>query len=321
MAVFTTISPDEARDWLSQYPVGGLIELRGIAAGIENTNYFVTTANGRFVLTVFEKLSRAELPFYIDLMSHLAGHGVPCPLPIRDARGAALSELKGKPAVLMTRLPGEAVMQPAREHCAAVGAVLGRMHQAAASFCGGPRNPRGLDWWHATAPKVMPFLDETRRTLLGSELAYQSTWHQRSDGAPLPSGPVHADLFRDNVLFDGAAVGGVIDFYFAGVDAFLFDVAVSLNDWCIDHASGAVITDKARAFLDAYAAERQFTEAEAIAWPTLLRAAALRFWLSRLHDFYLPRPGELVRAHDPEHFRRVLERRIKHLEQTPSLAL
>ncbi len=315
MAVFTSVSEDEARTWLSRYPVGKLLDLRGIAAGIENTNFFVTTSEGRFVLTLFEKLTRDELPFYIDLMSHLARHGVPCPRPIRTEDDQALGTLNGKPAALMTRLPGEAIVHPTTEHCAEVGDVLGRMHLAALSFGAGPRNPRGRPWWHATAPLVMPFLDPPRQALLVEELRYQDALGH----AALPEGPVHADLFRDNVLFDGSRMGGVIDFYFAGVDTFLYDMAVTLNDWCIDLPTGEVVNDRACAFLAAYTARRAPCEAERAAWPAMLRAAALRFWLSRLHDFYLPRAGELIRAHDPEHFRRVLALRVRDAAHPPSL--
>jgi homoserine kinase type II len=315
MAVFTTVDEAQARAWLADFAVGELLELHGIASGVENTNYFVTTAQGRYVLTLFEKLTRDELPFYLALMGHLAGHDVPCPRPIRNGRDEALGELNGKPAALMTCLPGAAVMQPQAHHCAEVGRVLGRMHQAGRGFGDGPDNPRGPAWWRTTAPQVMSFLDAPRQALLEAELRFQAG----EDRQTLPRGPVHADLFRDNVLFDGDVVGGVIDFYFAGVDAFLFDVAVTLNDWCIDHPSGTIIDEKADAFLAAYAAERPFTEAERAAWPGLLRAAALRFWLSRLYDFYLPRAGELIRAHDPEHFHRVLALRVADNAHPPRL--
>ena len=315
MAVFTSVTEEEARAWLARYPVGTLIELRGIAAGIENTNYFVTTSQGRFVLTLFEKLTRDELPFYIDLMSHLARDGVPCPRPIHDSDDNALGTLNGKPAALMTRLPGEAIVHPTTGHCAEVGDVLGRMHLAAMHFGDGPVNPRGRHWWHATAPLVLPFLDAPRQALLREELRYQDTVNLER----LPRGPVHADLFRDNVLFEGKRMGGVIDFYFAGLDTFLYDLAVTLNDWCIDLATGQIVNDRAQALLAAYAARRPPGAAEHAAWPALLRAAALRFWLSRLHDFYLPRSGELIRAHDPEHFRRVLELRVAHATHPPLL--
>lgn len=314
MSVFTSVTQAEVSAWLKRYSVGTLVELHGIAAGIENTNYFVTTTLGRFVLTIFEKLTVAELPFYLNLMSHLARHAVPCPAPVADNENRLLGELKGKPAALVTRLPGAVITSPSPAHCARVGATLASMHLAGRSYDGSLENPRGLSWWTDTAPKVMPFLDLGGQTLLREELTYQSA--QRFDA--LPRGPIHADLFRDNVLFEGERLGGVIDFYFAGIDTWLFDVAVTFNDWCVQR-DGTIDTPRARAMLDAYAAVRAIEPAEHHAWPTILRAAALRFWLSRLFDFHLPRPGELVHAHDPEHFRRILTLRIAHAAQPPSL--
>jgi homoserine kinase type II len=182
--------------------------------------------------------------------------------------------------------------------------MLAGMHLAGKGYNGKLENPRGPRWWREAAPKVAPFLNEARRELLASELEFQAQ-HRTLD---LPRGPVHADLFRDNVLFEADRIGGVIDFYFAGLDALLFDVAVTVNDWCVDPA-GEIDGERASALLAAYRGIREFTPSEREAWPVLLRAAALRFWLSRLYDFYLPRAGELTHAHDPEHFRRVLEAR------------
>jgi homoserine kinase type II len=304
MSVFTKVTRDELAEWLRGYSIGTLVDLRGIAAGVENSNYFVTTTQARYVLTLFERLGAAELPFYLELMAHLARHGIPCPAPVADRRNELLGTLKGKPATVVTCLPGAPVLAPQTRHCARVGATLAEMHVAARGFSGSLENPRGPRWWRESAVQVMPFLGAQRRELLRSELEYQ----QASTFAALPRGPVHADLFRDNVLFDGERIGGVIDFYFAGVDSLLFDVAVTVNDWCID-ASGELDRERGRALLGAYAGVRAFTDQERRAWPVLLRAAALRFWLSRLYDFYLPRPGELTHAHDPEHFRRVLESR------------
>lgn len=315
MSVFTKVTESELSEWLRSYDVGALSELKGIAAGIENTNYFVTTTAGRYVLTLFERLPERDLPFYLDLMAHLAKRGIPCPLPIPNRAGVLMTPFKGKPAALVTRLPGATITDPAPEHCAQVGRVLADMHLAGASFPGKLENPRGPKWWNATAPQVMPFLDEAQQRLLRDELAFQSA-HRC---APLPRGPIHADLFRDNVLFDGDRLGGVVDFYFAGVDAWLFDVAVTLNDWCVD-GSGEIDPVRARALLDAYHARRPLLDEEHEAWPAMLRAAALRFWVSRLYDFHLPRPGELVHAHDPEHFRRVLERRIAAADRLPWVA-
>jgi homoserine kinase type II len=312
MSVYTKVTESELGDWLKAYPVGTLVELKGIAAGIENTNYFVTTTRGRYVLTLFERLPAKDLPFYLGLMAHLARHGVPCPSPLADRSNRLLSELNGKPAALVTRLPGAVVLQPSAEHCAEVGAVLANMHLAGQSYAGALDNPRGPKWWRETAPRVASFLDEHRRRLLEAELAFQSRHRLRS----LPRGPVHADLFRDNVLFEGPRIGGMVDFYFAGVDAWLFDVAVTLNDWCV-HADGKVDQPRAAALLGAYHAVRPFTAVERGAWPVMLRAASLRFWLSRLYDFHLPRPGELVHAHDPEHFRRILELRIRDAHDPP----
>ena len=307
MSVFTPVTELELADWLKHYSVGALGELQPIAAGIENTNYFVTTPQGRYVLTLFEKLGTKELPFYLNLMAHLARHGIPCPAPIANLSDKYLGELNGKPAALVTRLPGKSIMHPGRAECGQVGALLARMHLAGRSYPGFLENPRGPRWWRETAPLVRPFLDAGRQALLDAELVFLGL-HRFPD---LPRGPVHGDLFRDNALFDAGRLSAVFDFYFAGVDVFLFDVAVCANDWCLANPADDCALDPPliSAFLIEYAAVRPFTSSEREAWPTLLRAAALRFWLSRLFDFYLPRPGELVHAHDPEHFRKILELR------------
>jgi len=312
MSVFTPVAPEQLSAWLKHYCVGTLLQMQGIAAGIENTNYFVTTTGGSYVLTLFEKLTPIELPFYLGLIAHLAQHGIPSPAPAADLKGRLFSELNDKPAALMSRLPGNVVTAPEPAHCSEVGNTLADIHLAGQSYQGRLDNPRGLRWCRETAPKVSPFLDAKGAALLHSELEFQAL-SRRDD---LPRGPIHADLFRDNVLFAGSRIGGVIDFYFAGIDCLLFDAAVTLNDWCV-HPGGEIDTPRAHALLGAYHARRPFSAAERDAWPVLLRSAALRFWLSRLYDFYLPRPGELVHAHDPEHFRRILELRIAHAGDAP----
>lgn len=308
MSVYTPVSKAQLTAWLQNYSVGALERLEPIKAGIENTNYFVTTAQGRYLLTLFERLPAAELPFYLNLMAHLARHGIPCPAPIADLSDAYLGTLNGKPAALVTRLPGKSLERPGEAECRELGSLLARMHLAGRSYPAYQENPRGPRWWRAAAQDVRPFLDAPACRLLESELEFQAQ-HRFPD---LPRGPVHADLFRDNVLFDGTRLAGVIDFYFAGVDCWLFDVAVCANDWCLVDPGQERRLDPAltRAFLDAYHALRPFTPLERDAWPALLRAAALRFWLSRLHDLHLPRAGELVHAHDPGHFREVLELRV-----------
>jgi homoserine kinase type II len=312
MSVYTTVTAEDLRAWLGDYNVGTLTDLQGISAGIENTNYFVYTTAGRYVLTLFEKLTPAELPFYLGLMAHLADHGVPSARPLRDRSGSFLSELNGKPAALVSFLPGKDVETPERSHCAAVGAMLARIHLGGRSYGTRMENPRGLSWWRQVLPEIERFLSADEARLLREEVNHQA----RNRPAGLPDGAVHADLFRDNVLFEGARISGVIDFYFACTDMLLYDVAIAVNDWCV-RDDGGLDEQRVDALLQAYAAARPYLEAEAAAWPLLLRAAALRFWISRLYDFHLPRPGELTYAKDPAHFRRILEGHIARPHRLP----
>ncbi len=307
MSVFTTVTSDQLRAWLQHYPLGELRDLKGIASGITNTNYFVTTASGRYVLTLFEHNDAEELPYFLDLMAHLAGHGVPCPQPVANNAGDYLGELNGKPATLVSCLRGAALETPAPQHCAEVGTFLARMHVAGLSFPATMENPRGPHWWKVTAEAVLPLLDAPQRALLEAELVYQAGFR----GLELPRGVIHADLFRDNVLFDGDQLGGAIDFYYACNDVLAYDLAIAVNDWCI-HADGSLDESRLQAMLEAYQAVRPLSGEERVAWPALLRAGALRFWLSRLNDFYFPKPGEMTHAKDPGHFRRVLEARIRN---------
>ncbi|MEY4560822.1 MAG: hypothetical protein RLZZ618_99 [Pseudomonadota bacterium] len=310
MAVFTEVSADDAAGLCQRLGLGELASLKGISSGIENTNYFVDTSQGRFVLTLFERLTAEQLPFYLHLMKHLAGHGVPVPNPQADAAGDILHHLNGKPAAVVNRLPGAHQLAPDALHCRQVGAMLARMHLAGADYPQHQPNLRGLAWWTDTVPVVLPHLDAAQAELLSSELAFQQHLADTPAFASLPRGPVHADLFRDNVMFDGHELTGFFDFYFAGIDSFLFDIAVSLNDWCIDLASGRLDEDRATAFMAAYDQVRPLTSAERRLMPALLRAAALRFWISRLWDFHLPRDAAVLTAHDPTHFERVLRERI-----------
>jgi homoserine kinase type II len=307
LSVYTPVSESQLTGWLRNYSVGALEKLEPIETGIENTNYFVTTAQGRYVLTLFERLAPAEMPFYLGLMAHLARHGIPCPAPVADHSDRLFSELNGKPAALVSRLSGRWLPHPGERECAELGELLARMHLAGRSYSGYQENPRGPRWRRDAARELEPFLDEAQARLLREALDAEAT--QRYPD--LPRGPVHADLFRDNALFENGRLRGVVDFYFAGVDCLLFDLAVCANDWCLaDPASDRRLApQRVRALLGAYHALRPLARNEAEAWPSMLRAAALRFWVSRLHDFHLPRPGVLVRTHDPEHFRGVLELR------------
>lgn len=310
MAVFTAVTLDDLTQWIKQFPLGQALALDGIASGIENSNFFLTTERGEYVLTVFENLDFDQLPFYVQLMRHLAERGIPVPAPVANADGELVVALHGKPAAIVSKLAGSSQMDPQPVHCAEVGAMLARMHLAAQDFPLSQPNLRGLDWWRATAPAVLPHLSADNARLLREEIALQEEHAASPAYARLPRGPVHADLFRNNVMFVGDKLTGCFDFYFAGVDTWLFDLAVTVNDWCIDLATGKLDEARVRALLDAYRAVRPFTDDEVAAWPTLLRAAALRFWLSRLYDLHVPRAAELLTPHDPTHFERILRERI-----------
>ncbi len=306
MSVFTPVTEADLADWLKNYAIGQLENLQGISAGVQNSNFFATTSLGRYVLTLFETMPRAELPFYLHLMAHLARHGLPVPAPIANRDNEYLGTLSGKPAVLVSRLAGRSVMDPSPAHCARMGSMLAGLHLAGSSFGRRQANPRGAEWRQECAARIRPHLSSAEQTELDAEMAFQAGF----DLAALPQGVIHADLFRDNVLWDGEFIGGVIDFYFAGRDALLFDVAVTLNDWCA-LPDGALDAERSTVFLSSYAASRPFTAAERAAWPAMLRAAALRFWLSRLEDFHRPRSGELVLVKDPNEYRRILALRAQ----------
>ena len=310
MAVFTEVSFHEAADFVEALDLGELQSIKGCAGGIENTNYFVDTERGAYVMTLFERLTFEQLPFYLHLMKHLAQRGIPVPDPAADKKGEILHLLKGKPAAVVNRLRGNCQLAPTAAHCAGVGNMLARMHLAGLDYPRAQPNLRGLDWWNKTVPLVLPHISQTQRALILSELAYQNHIAASSANAALPRGPVHGDLFRDNVMFEGETLTGFFDFYFAGCDTFLFDLAVCLNDWCVDLATSQHDPQRADALVTAYQSVRKLTPAERLLLPAALRAGALRFWISRLWDFYLPREASVLQAHDPGHFERVLSARV-----------
>lgn len=305
MSVFTTVSLGQLRNWLRRYPaVGEVTGLQGIKAGITNTNYFVDTRNRCYVLTLFEHNRPEELPYYLELMAFLARRDVPCPSPVADAAGGYVNMLNGKPAALVSRLKGAVLEHPQPAHCRAVGSFLARLHLAGRDYLAVMPNPRGPRWRADMAGKVMPRLDAEDRALLTDELAFQAgvSW------PVLPQGVIHADLFRDNVLFDGDELGGAVDFYYACNDALAYDLAITVNDWCVNE-DGALESARADALLQAYQQVRPLTGGEKQAWNSLMRAGALRFWLSRLHDYHFPKTGDMIFAKNPEHFKQILQRR------------
>lgn len=314
MSVYTSITADELKKFLTKYDAGTLVRFTGIESGIENTNYFVTTTGGQYVLTIFEQHTKEELPFFLDLTAYLAEHDIPCAHPLANKSRQYLDNLKDKPAALVNRLDGSAVGLPTPAQCSAVGNVLARMHIATGSFPQPRLNPRGQTWRAITAARLKEKLSAAENKILDSEIAFQSKY----DDLKLTSGIIHADLFRDNALFDGDRLCGVIDFYYACSDYYLYDLAVAVNDWC-SNGDGTLDQVRASHTVKAYLQARPVVDAEIEAWPLLLRAGALRFWLSRLYDMHFPRPGEMTQIKDPEAFRRILQDRISRGTDTIAL--
>ena len=312
MAVFTEVSEPQAAELMQTLNLGALTGLRGIQGGIENTNYFATTDKGEYVLTLFERLNFEQLPFYLHLMKHLADRGIPVPDPAPNRDGDILHTLNGKPAAVVNKLEGKSQLAPMTVHCNGVGDMLARMHLAGADFNRSQTNLRGLPWWNETVPVVLPYLTLDQAALIRSELAFQNHTAASSAYAALPRGPVHADLFRDNVMFNGEHLTGFFDFYFAGVDTWLFDLAVCLNDWCVDLSTGQHDAERAKAMISAYQQVRPLRTAERQLLPAMMRAGALRFWISRLWDFHLPREASMLQPHDPIHFERIVRERMAH---------
>jgi homoserine kinase type II len=302
MSVYTEVERTELVAFLSDYAVGNLVSYEGISDGIENTNYFVTTEQGQFVLTLFEQHGVEDMDYFLDVMTFFYQHGIPSAHPEADRQGRYLKTLLGKPAALVGRLGGRGVSELATViQCKAIGKVLGKMHVAGQQFKGHRDTERGADWRQSMAERVLSKLDAESAKLMTAELAFQSDYLQLN----LPSGLTHSDLFRDNALFDGDDLKGIIDFYYACDEYLLYDLAVTVNDWCIDE-SGMLETNRYQAMMSAYTEQRALTVAETSHWNLVLRAAALRFWLSRLQDKYFPREGELTQIKDPDAFLTIL---------------
>jgi homoserine kinase type II len=305
MAVYTEVCDEDLARFIESYGIGELLSYKGIAEGVENTNYLVATSQGRFILTLYEKrVSEEDLPFFLGLMEHLAKAGLSCPTPVRDRRGLMLRELAGRPAALVTFLEGLWIRRPRPEHCRAVGEALAGLHLAGQSYALKRKNALGPEGWPplfssfaAQADGIAPGLART----IEEELAFLlPRWPQT-----LPSGVIHADLFPDNVFFRGSELSGLIDFYFACNDFFAYDVAVCINAWCFEPDFAFNVT-KAQALLGGYRKVREFAAAEREALPLLARGAALRFLLTRAHDWLNTSEHALVKPHNPiEYLRRL----------------
>jgi homoserine kinase type II len=307
MSVYTNIEQSELEVFLSHYSLGALQDYQGINAGIENTNYFVTTENGEFVLTIFEEVGFSTLPYYLNFMAHLSDHGMPTAHPVADLQNEYVRTLKNKPAAIVKRLEGKNELSPKSAHCAAVGRALAQMHTLGASYKPVLDNPRGISWTKKTAKRVFKHLTSDEQLMLENELYFRTQMLPDN----LPTGVIHADLFRDNVMFKEQALTGIIDFYYACNDALLYDLAVTVNDWCSDK-DGELNSDCYQALINAYQTERAFQPEELTAWHYMLRAAALRFWLSRLQDKIFPKDGEITHIKNPDTFKNILLARISH---------
>lgn len=305
MAVYTDVSDEDLEAFVALYDIGDTLALKGIAEGVENSNFLLHTTAGYFILTLYEKrVDPADLPFFLELMRHLAARGISCPQPVAARSGAMLGELAGRPAAIISFLDGMWVRRPKRTHCAALGEALARFHLAGADFAGRRRNTLSVDSWR---PLLGASLDQADTVVegLGAELTAELDHLESRWPSGLPSGVIHADLFPDNVFFIGERLSGLIDFYFACTDAFAYDVAICLNAWCFEPDLSFNVT-KARALLNGYRQVRDFTAAEFDALPLLARGSALRFLLTRLHDWLRVPPGALVTPKDPREYLRKL---------------
>jgi len=313
MAVYTQVDEEELEKFLSGYNLGTVMSFKGIAEGVENTNYLLHTERGYFILTLYEKrVAAADLPFFIGLMEHLAARGINCPQPVKNRRGNALGELAGRPAMIVTFLEGVWLRRPHAEHCTALGRAMAELHQAGASFKLHRDNALGLDGWKKLAPMAAPRADEVApglAQLILDELAHvEKNWPRA-----LPAGVIHADLFPDNVFFLGEKLSGLIDFYFACNDLLAYDIAICLNSWCFE-IDGSFNVTKSRALFAGYNSVRKLERGEVEALPLLARGASLRILLTRTIDWLHVPPGALVRPKDPLEYLKKLRfhRRIDH---------
>ncbi|WP_428035348.1 homoserine kinase [Amphritea sp.] len=294
MSVYTPVTREQLERYLQQYSVGQLIDFQGIEAGVENTNYFVTTTAGEFVLTLVESVSSEQLPFILNYIEHLTQHGVACAKPIHLNDGGLSGQLNDRPAVLMSRLAGSPLHHPNDQQASIIGLTLARMHRLSEQLS--DAQPVHIQQWCAElGTTLLPHLEEEEQQTLQYHLqdATQILWDS------LPNGPVHADLFPDNALFDGDRLCGLIDFYHSCSAPYLYDLCVTLNAWCYDESTAQYDFNKALLILDSYQSVRPLNTAEQRSFSSMLQVAAMRFWLSRLRDIHFRKEGEVVTRKDP----------------------
>ncbi len=305
MAVYTEIPDEQLEQFMAGYDLGTVQSLKGIAEGVENSNFLLSTDQGRYILTLYERrVDPADLPFFLGLMEHLASRGLRCPLPVHDRAGCSLNTLAGRPAAIVTFLPGMWVRRPRTEHCGEVGGALARLHTDGAGFSLKRSNALSVDAWRPLFEQCRDRAEEVQAGL-GADIEAELDFVEAHWPRDLPDGVIHADLFQDNVFFLGGKLSGLIDFYFACNDMLAYDVAISLNAWCFEQ-DGSLNVTKARAFLSGYRAVRPFEPEEIAALPVLARGSALRFLLTRLYDWLTVPNGALVVPKDPLEFYRKL---------------
>ena len=306
MAVYTEISDDDLRAFMDAYDVGHVLSCKGIAEGVENSNFLVVTDRSPYILTLYEKRVReADLPYFLNLMEHLAGRGIACPLPVRNRDGEALRRLSGRPAAMVTFLTGMWPRRITQSHCQALGQALARFHAAGADFAMTRENDLSCEGWRALFARIDRKEADRLQEGLAAEIAAELDVLEKAWPRDLPKGTIHADLFPDNVFFENGTLTGFIDFYFACTDWLAYDIAVCLNAWCFE-PDGSFVPVRGRALLQSYESVRKLTEAERAALPLLARGAALRFLLTRLYDWLNQPAGAFVRKKDPLEYRRKL---------------
>ena len=309
LAVYTSLDQDDMLALLADYDLGKLVSFQGITGGVENTNYFVTTDQGKYVLTLFEEFTAAEVPYFLDVVAYFKAQGFNVPAAIDDASGQRMRVIKARPAIMVDCFPGHLLDGTDVSSCALMGTELARLHKAGQGFDQQRDSHRGVAWWQQTSAALAPQLPADEALLLQTQVADFDAFMAQSE--PLPMGTVHGDLFYNNTLFEGDKLSAIIDFYNACHSWLLYDLAIVVNDWCSDEISGELHMQKYTALVTAYAAERPFTDAEKRAWPTMLKTAAMRFWLSRLEAWYgaIDDPERLSKQHDPLEIKRILQAR------------
>ena len=301
MAVYTSINSSDLNDWIEKFNFKDLVNFKGISSGVTNSNYLIQMAHSNYILTIFEHNNIEELPFYIDLMTYLAKENFLCPRPIENKNGQALGLLKDKPALMVSFLDGKEKVIRSPKSCYLVGQYLAKLHLTANNFPQLNKNTRGLDWVSDMYLNLKKYLSLEDQGILELEINY----HKEMDKVELPEGIIHGDLFKDNVLFLNDKVSGFIDFYYACNEKFIYDIAIAINDWCIDQ-DRQINKSMFLEFIKGYRSERKLTDNEQEYLNVSLRLAALRFWLSRLEDFYNAKEGEITSIKDPKHFKDIL---------------